>query len=321
VSSKFLFVPPTSSGLYSRTALIGAAGGGKTWTALTLANALGPNTGLIDTEHRRAAQYRRLFNFTHLAMDKFNPKDLTEAVAAAAEQHINPLIVDSWSHFWEGTEGMLEQVDRATAAAGRQDKFGSGWKEMRPVERTMLEALLAYPGHVIVTLRTKTEYVVERNDSTGRQEPKRIGLKPVQRDGLEYDFDFILDMADAGTATVSKSTMPELSGQVFRKPTEELGARIRAWVEEDAPDTVSLNPVDVRDWTTPDRSLDELEAKLGDVTTAGIGHAAIVAPNGQVGSIAEFLAAAIRFRKKIDAEARDAVRASHTSQINGAMPV
>lgn len=312
--SRFLFVPPTSAGLYSRIALIGPAGGGKTWTALTLAAALGPNTGLIDTEHRRAAQYRKLFKFHHLPMATFNPKDLTEACADAADQHINPLIVDSWSPFWEGTEGMLEQVDRATASAGRQDKFGSGWKEMRPVERAMLEAILAYPGHVIVTLRTKTEYVVERNDSTGKQEPKRIGLKPVQRDGMEYDFDLILDMADSGTATISKSTMPELSGQVIRKPTEDLGARIRAWVEDDAPD--NLNPVDVRDWTTPDRSLTELEAKLADVTAAGIGLAAITAPNGQVGTIADFLAAAIRYRRKADNDARDVARTS----TNGTVP-
>lgn len=311
---RFEFMPPTAAGLYSRTALIGPANGGKTWTALVLASALGPKTGLIDTEHRAAAKYRRQFPFLHMPMDTFNPRDLTEAVADAAVQRINPLIVDSWSHFWEGSEGMLEQVDKATAAAGRTDKFGAGWKEMRPVERTMVEALLSYPGHVIVTLRTKTEHVLERNERTGKQEPKRIGLKPVQRDGLEYDFDIIFDMSDSGTAVVSKSRMPELNGEVFVKPGDAVGARIRAWVEDDDPGYEPLNPVDVVEWATPDLPSSTLEAKLADVRAAGIAHAAITAPNGQVGPLGDYLAAVIRYRVKVEATDRDRAR---NAAVNG----
>jgi hypothetical protein len=312
--SRFLFVPPTSTGLFSRIALIGPANGGKTWTGLVLANALGPNTGLIDTEHRRAGWYRNQFKFHHLPMDTFNPADLTEAIADAADQRINPLMIDSWSPFWEGADGMLEQVDKATARNGRTDKFSSGWKDMKPVERRMLEAMLAYPGHLIVTLRTKTEYVVERNEITGKQGPKRIGLKPVQREGLEYDFDFLFDMANAGTATVGKSMLPDLNGEVLQKPTEDLGLKIRAWLEDDAAGAVALNPIDVRNWITPDRTSEELEAKLADVEAAGIGHAAIIAPNGQAGPLGEFLGVAIRRRRKIEAEERDVAR----SAMNGA---
>ena len=106
---------------------------------------------------------------------------------------------------------------------------------------------------------------------------------------------------------------------MIHKPTDDLALKIRAWLEDDTAGAIALNPIDVRDWITPDRTADELEAKLGDVDAAGIAHAAIIAPNGQVGPLGEFLSVAIRRRRKIEAEARDTARAA---AVNGtAVPV
>lgn len=286
--SQFLFTPATKEGAYARIALIGPPGSGKTFTALTIARAFGGHTGVIDTERRSASKYSDLFEFSHLCLTTFDPANLTAATAAAAEQGITTLIIDSWSHFWEGSGGMLEQVDRATARAGRQDKFGSGWKEMRPVERTMVDAIVGYPGHVIITLRTKVEYVVERNPHTGKEGPKRVGLKPVQRDGVEYEFDLVGDMDDA-TLTVTKSRCPELTAAVVVKPTEEFGYTIDRWLKADAVGA-PLNPITVRDWAMdPDRTLDQLRAKFDELTEAGAAGAAVNAPNGRTLPLGEFV--------------------------------
>lgn len=295
--SDFLFVPATKEGAFARIALIGPPGSGKTWTALTIAQAFGGTIGVIDTERGSAAKYSDVFGFRHLRMNDFNPAALTSAVAAAAEQDINTLTIDSWSHFWEGAGGMLEQVDRATARAGRSDKFGSGWKEMRPVERTMVDAIISYPGHVIITLRTKVEYVVERNATTGREGPKRIGLKPVQRDGVEYEFDLVGDMDDA-TLTVTKSRCPELTAAVITKPTEELGFTIARWLAADAVGE-PLNPITVRDWAMEsDRTVDELHAKFVELDAAGQTGAAVNAPNGKTWALGEFVQACERALRK-----------------------
>ena len=41
--------------------------------------------------------------------------------------------------------------------------------------------------HVAATLRTKTEYVIEET-SNGKKSPRCLGMAPIFRDGLEYEF-------------------------------------------------------------------------------------------------------------------------------------
>ncbi len=39
-------------------------------------------------------------------------------------------------------------------------------------------------------MRVKTEWVVER-DEKGRNVPRAVGLQPIMRDGIEYEFDVV----------------------------------------------------------------------------------------------------------------------------------
>jgi hypothetical protein len=296
--SEFLFLPATRTGVHARIALMGPPGGGKTYTALTVAQAFGGTTGVIDTERRRAEEYAHLFDFRTLPMRRYNPADLTKACAAAADQEINNLIVDSWSHFWAGTDGMREQVDKATAAAGRSDKFGSGWNVMAPIEQAMLDALCGYPGNVIVTMRTKVEYVTELNPRTGKVEPKPVGTKAVQRDGSEYEFSFVGYMADA-VLTMTKSPCPELaSGTVITKPDEEFARTIDRWLNLEAYGE-PLNPLTVRDWAmAPVRTRDELKVKYDELDASGAAGTAINAPNGSTWALGEWVRECARVVKR-----------------------
>ena len=167
----------------ARIALTGPTGSGKTYTALVVAGGLGERVALIDTERGSASKYADEFTFDTLQLTSFEPPALVDALAVAAHDGYDALVVDSFSHFWSGTGGMLEQVDHAAKRIGGANSF-AGWKEARPMERAMIDALLAYPGHVIVTMRAKTEYVVD-SDERGRKVPRKVGLKPDQRDGIE----------------------------------------------------------------------------------------------------------------------------------------
>jgi hypothetical protein len=237
------FVTATKAGSKARIALTGTAGAGKTWTALTIAAGLDRGSqklGLIDTDRQSARKYADVFAFEWLGMDRFDPDDLTRATIAAAEQNIGTLIVDTWSPFWSGPDGMLDKVGKATSSF-------EGWRQLRPVERRMFDALLGYPGHVIVTMRVKTEYVVEINDK-GKAEPKRVGLKPEQRENTEHEFDVVLDLDDAGEiARVVKSRCPELAGMAFRHPDAAIGETVQAWLDRAAVGHL-LNPQQVRSW-------------------------------------------------------------------------
>lgn len=223
------FVKATRAAVKARIALAGPSGSGKTYTALTLATRLSDRVGIIDTERGRASLYEGIngWEFLTLNPQSFSPSSLTEALAVGASAEIGCMVVDSFSHYWMGVDGMLEQADRRAKGG---NSF-SGWKEVRPDERRMLDALASYPGHVIVTLRTKTEYVIEENER-GKKVPRKVGMKPEQREGIEYEFDLVGDMDLDNVLTVSKTRIPSLARAVVPEPGPELAETISAWLSD-----------------------------------------------------------------------------------------
>lgn len=228
------FEQATKEGATARIGLVGPPGSGKTYTALALAAGLGQRIVVIDTERGTASKYAGLngWSFQRLNVHSFSPLSLVEILGAAAGEGFDVLILDSWSHYWEGVDGMLEQVDKRSGP----NKFVSGWKVVRPEERRMVDALLAYPGHVIATLRTKVEYVVTENDR-GKKEPKKVGTKPIQREGVEYEFDVIGELDQDNRMTITKTRMPELAGLTIERPGRDLGEQIKAWLDDGVPRT------------------------------------------------------------------------------------
>lgn len=231
----FQFKPAVKEQLKARIALEGHGGSGKTFTALTAATALGNRIAMVDTNRRQGLMYGDLFSFDHLALDSFHPDALVEALAAA--NGYDTIIVDTASAFWSGRAGMLEQVDRI--ASGSKGGSGSGftsggWKEMRPVEARMMEALFGFPGHLIVTLRVKSEYVIEEGHD-GRKKPVKLGLKPEQRDGFDYDFDLVGSLDRDHTLTITKSHCPALADAVIPMPDNSFAATFRDWLNDGTP--------------------------------------------------------------------------------------
>ncbi|WP_280455547.1 AAA family ATPase [Nocardia brasiliensis] len=231
-----VFKPAVRRKTPARLALAGPAGAGKTYTALAMAWEWAMREksviGMVDTEHGRASMYQGTngWQWETLEPERFSPLGLVEILGAAAGRGFNPFIIDSWSHYWFGPDGMLEQVDRRKSAS---NSF-SGWKEVTPDERKMIEAMLTYPGHLIVTLRTKTEYLVEE-DSKGKPVPRKVGTKPVQRDGLEYEFDIVADLDLRNNLHISKTRLPFLANQVIAQPGAELATRIVDWLDAGNP--------------------------------------------------------------------------------------
>lgn len=237
------FAPATRKRARARIALAGPSGAGKTFTALMIASTFGGPIAVVDTEHGSASLYADEFGFDSVEPPGYDPAWLIQALAAAGQADYNTVIVDSLSHFWMGTDGMLEQVDRAAKRTGGGNNF-AGWKEMRPVERNMIEAMLSYPGHVIVTMRSKTEYVVEVSDR-GKSVPRKVGLKPEQREGIEFEFDVCADMDLDNELIVTKTRCRALTGLIVKKPDEKLARTILDWLDSGA--AALPTPKDYRD--------------------------------------------------------------------------
>lgn len=270
------FTEATRTSTKARIALCGPSGSGKTWTALTLAHALGDNIAVIDTERGSASKYAGVngWKFRTVAPGSFAPDSLTAYLAEAGQDGFDVLVLDSWSHYWMGVDGMLEQVDKRA----RNGNNFSGWKEVRPDERRMIDALISYPGHVIATLRVKTEYVIEENDR-GKKVPRKIGLKPEQREGVEYEFDLVGDLDHENTLTVTKSRIPNLTRSVIKEPDADLGKAIRNWLEdgETVPDAREL-----RERTMSDAvQLGDLVELAATARKLGIDHAAVPDNDGK----------------------------------------
>jgi hypothetical protein len=229
MTAQLTFTKATKKAAKGRVALDGPSGSGKTYTALTIASVLGERVAVIDTEHGSASKYADLFDFDTLGLHRYSPQILIDSLTAASGASYDVVIVDSLSHFWMGTDGMLEQVDKAGKRAGGHGM--SGWKEMRPVERQMVEALLAYPGHVICTLRVKTDWV-EGENSRGKRQMMKVGTKAEQREGLEYEFDLVASMDLNNELTVVKSRCPALSGEIVAAPGRVFAETFKAWLDD-----------------------------------------------------------------------------------------
>jgi hypothetical protein len=210
-----------------RMALIGASGSGKTYTALKIASVFG-KVALIDTEHGSASKYADLFTFDVLELTNFDPRSYISAMEAAAENGYDAVVIDSLSHSWKELLNQKNQLDT------RGGNSYVNWGKITPKQDALIEAILASPLHVIGTMRAKMDHVMETDDK-GRIIIRKVGLAPIQRDDVEYEFDVVADMDNQNTMMVSKSRCPALSGVVIAKPDEKVAAMLKAWLSDGSP--------------------------------------------------------------------------------------
>lgn len=221
-----------------RLALCGPTGSGKTYTSLVLgqriANIMGelvrpaPRIALVDTERGSASKYADLFDFDVLELQSFNPREYVKAIKLAEEGGYGVLVIDSLSHAWAGKDGALEMVDNAAATSGNSNKWVA-WRTVTPEHNKLVDAMLGSNLHLIVTMRSKMGYI-QTTDQNGKAIIQKIGMQPIQRDGIEYEFDIVGDMDVSNTLIVSKTRCPELTQAVVHRPDASLADRIMTWL-------------------------------------------------------------------------------------------
>ena len=215
-----------------RLALIGPSGSGKTLTSLLLASALAGEQGVIviDTERGSASKYADQYSFDVIQLESFSPEGYIEAIHAAEEGGYGVLVIDSMSHEWAGPGGILEMVD----GVARRNKGGNSfaaWGEVTPRHNRFIDAITRARLHVIVTMRSKQEYALDKDERTGRTTPRKVGLAPIQRDQVEYEMDIAADMDIDHTLVVQKSRCPALANAVIARPGADLAETLRDWLQ------------------------------------------------------------------------------------------
>ena len=211
--------------MFLKLAVTGPSGSGKTYSALRLARGLVGPTGkiaLIDTENGSASLYADRFQFDVLDIaPPFDNEKFIDGVNAAVEAGYQAIIIDSASHFWEGILDYKDKLDQ------RGGNSYTNWKIAGDKFSGIIKAVLQSKVHIICCMRSKMDYVQEKDDR-GKTQVKKVGLAPIMRDGIEYEFTAVFDVALNHQAAVSKDRSGLFVDKIFQI-TEETGAQLEAW--------------------------------------------------------------------------------------------
>lgn len=217
----------------------GPSGSGKTMSALLLAYGIyGPSAriAIIDTENESSALYSghefQLFGRPHrfeFDIAPMSPPFLTAKYNMAMDEIIQSqaydvVIYDTFSAAWSGQGGILERKDAVDARGG--NRF-SNWGPFTKEYSAFMDKLLNSPIDCICTMRSKTEYAVEKNGND-KSAPKKLGLAPQTRDGVDYEFTVVFDLAIDNQFVASKDRTGMFKG-VVDTITPETGRRIQEW--------------------------------------------------------------------------------------------
>lgn len=228
--------------------ITGASGSGKTISSLFIAKGIVEKMypdlsdeeqwgkiGVIDTEHKRALLYAgstvadiHIGEFLHLDFEPpFTVQNYINAFNLIKNEGVEVVIVDSISHAWSGEGGILEQVENYTK--GNTGKNMQAWAKVKPLEKEFLKLITGNSVYVIATSRSKQAYDFDR-DENGKMKIVKLGLKPDQKDALEYEFAiaFRMDQNHIAEATKDNSNLFDMPFNV----NLETGYKIFGWSDQ-----------------------------------------------------------------------------------------
>jgi hypothetical protein len=228
-----------------RLGIAAPSGAGKTYSALLMAFGIGGKVGLIDTEHGSGDLYAHLGDYDVISIEApYTVSKYIQAIEAFEAEGYTTIIVDSLSHAWAGDGGLL---DKQGKMADRGTNSFAAWRTITPEHNALVDAMLQSPCHIIATMRAKQEYVLETNEK-GKQQPKKVGMAPVQREGMEYEFTVMLDVDMHHVASASKDRTSLFDGRFF-KISAETGQELLAWLETgtEPPPPPRMDPASIAD--------------------------------------------------------------------------
>lgn len=208
-----------------KLALQGPSGSGKSIGALLIAFGLCGNwskIAVIDTENSSANLYADLGNYNTVSIGPpFSPEKYIQAIKLCEDSQMEVIIIDSVSHEWDGAGGILDIHSNMSG-----NSF-TNWGKLTHRHNGFVQAMLQSPCHIISTIRSKQDYVL--NEKNGKMVPEKVGLKGVQRDGLDYEFTIVLDIDSKHNAIASKDRTSLFISKPEFQITVETGKQINDW--------------------------------------------------------------------------------------------
>lgn len=205
-----------------KMALQAPSGAGKTYSSLLLAYGMTNDwtkIAIIDTENGSADLYAHLGQYNVLTLQApFTPEKYIEAITVCENAGMEVIIIDSISHCWDY---LLEYH------SSLQGNSFTNWGKITPRQNAFIQKILSSTSHVISTMRTKQDYVL--NERNGKMIPEKVGLKAVMRDGVDYEFTIVFDIDIKHYVTTSKDRTGMFMGKPEFTITPDTGKRILQW--------------------------------------------------------------------------------------------
>lgn len=179
--------------------LMGPPGGGKTFSALRLAEGMrrlgGGKPVVIDTEGGRALKYADRFDFLHVPFGQpFKPTDYLDAIRQQLAAKPCAIIVDSMSDEHEGEGGVLDwheaELDRMAGQdyAKRERMTQAAWIKPKADRRMLLGGLNTILTPIIFCFRAREKTKQLPNDR-GKMVPTNIGYSPIAPTEIVHTLD------------------------------------------------------------------------------------------------------------------------------------
>lgn len=243
-----------------RIGISGVSGSGKTFGALLLAYGITQDwekVGMIDTENGRGEIYAEdmgKYLYGRISAP-FTVDKYIEAIKAMEQAGIECIIIDSMSHVWEAEGGILQTNEILAQTKYRGNSYAA-WNESTPRYQKLIETINQSPIHVISCFRSKSELVL--NDNNGKKEVQKVGMKVVQRDGIEYEYTTMLevDLKTHMATVTAKDNTHTLEKLGMFQITPEHGKAMVEWAqsgevsipEVEAPTTTPVTKQDVANY-------------------------------------------------------------------------
>lgn len=229
-----------------KMALQGCSSSGKTYSSLLLAQGLSngdfSKVAIVDTENGSADLYSHLGRYNVITLNPpFTPEKYIEAIEICEKAGMEIVILDSITHSWE------ELLDFHSSLPG--NSF-TNWSKVTPRQKALIDKILQSDCHIIATMRTKQDYVLNQKDN--KWIPEKVGLKAVQRDGVDYEFTLVFDIDIKHFATASKDRTGLFMGKPEFIISHTTGKRILEWCNE------GINVEDVKTLIQNAKSVEEL---------------------------------------------------------------
>ena len=223
-----------------RLGISGPAGGGKTFGSLLVAFGITNDWSkicVIDTENHSGELYANYklngieigeFNYIEIT-SPYTPEKYMAAIHEAEAAGIECIIIDSLTHAWSGEGGLLDKKGQIEKSGRAGVNSWTAWRDITPMHNRLVDAILQSQTHMIATLRAKMETIQEKDES-GKTVVRKLGMNPIQRDGMEYEFTTFIDVDQNHQATTSKDRTSLLDGKVFCLSVDT-GRLLLAWLE------------------------------------------------------------------------------------------